>query len=446
MHELSSHVRFVVAISIAMILLLHHSTHADEPLERYHVLCVGVNKYAAANLNPLKGCVNDAKAMASLFGGSEATPPLLDDAATKASILTGLSQLGQNAPGGSNVLVYISGHGARHNESWYFCPHDFDASNSNATGLQGWEILAATKPLRDKHCQLLIVLDSCHSAEFVKSCESELRVLQRPEMGGMTVFTSCAPTQSSWDGPDHSLFTKQLMHALSPLADLDHGDLLTPNSLPIQITLGEVRRSLSRLVRQATFDLAKLPGMERSEQEFLVDWSLSVSDKQVILQYARPLIPYRTFEQNWVPTDIATINSNPAIFPQVVQTPESLIGTWVWATPMTVLEDGKIEQPADEQGRRLNILILRFDGQGNYVATQKIGFDAPIATAGRYEFEPGSYFRLAYGTGSDSLGLRSLTKDELVITYELYQNIKRRTGFAWDTGSVETFLFKRVVE
>ena len=88
---------------------------AAEAKDRKYGLFVGINAYEGG-INPLKGCVNDAKgmrdAMTSKFGFKAADTTLLTDAAaTREAILTNLNKYATLAGPGDIVVFHYSGHG-----------------------------------------------------------------------------------------------------------------------------------------------------------------------------------------------------------------------------------------------------------------------------------------------------------------------------------------------
>ncbi|HRA87934.1 MAG TPA: caspase family protein, partial [Planctomycetaceae bacterium] len=366
--------------------------------------------------------------------GKALRPPLLDAEATKAHILEALFQLGQSVPGKSPVLIYLSGHGTRLNQGWYFCPHDFDGRQVEATALSGKELRAAMVPLYAKQCDVLVILDSCHAGEFVKECEDDFRSLDNAESGSLIVMASCAPTQESFGSDRHSLFTDKLISALEPAADINDRQFGLLPVADIWITLNEVKRNLSRNIRRAISRKPKLPGIARVEQEFLIDWSLSATDHNVLMHYQK-----NKFDGVLVDRNLDFMHFAAPDLP-VSTNSASILGTWVSTRRLVVPAEDPTQPPvelADSDGQPLlEVLLLEFDGKGNYFAKSQIGKSAPISTAGRYEFEPGGPFRLVYGNGADVLGLKSLTTEELVVEF-----FSRAEYFGPDAPKPETIVF-----
>lgn len=435
--------RELLLLALCCALTPLRSVFSSDQLKAYDILAIGVNEYASERMNPLNGCVNDAKAIASLFTGNakdQVAQVLLDRNARKSQILSGLEKLAQSAAEQSSVVIYLSGHGFQRNQKWYFCPHDFDPSKPQTSGISGEELRVAFRPLQKKRCHVLVMIDACHAGEFVKQCEEDFRSLVDPQNGSLIVVGSCAPSQSSKDGSANGLFTEQLIRALGTGGDLDHiRHKLTgvPPSPTVQISLGEVRRSLAGFVRDATNKLPKLPGMARPEQEFLIDWSLSTSDAQVLTSYARNRFEISAGLQGLLSRPI----DPPAL--SVAETDKSIAGEWVAAEPILLKVDasGNPVFALDATGKPLvRALVLAFDGKGNYRAISRLGSEAPVSTAGSYVFQPGKQFQLEYGNGQDKLGINSLSADELTI--EFYPRLET-TAEGYKEGPA-TLRFKRL--
>lgn len=134
--------------------------------------CVGINDYPYED-SDLNGCVNDARAWADLllahFGFTDVRL-LLDQAATKANILSGLSELIESAEDG-DVLVYTySGHGTyvadtSGDELWYDeaqCP--FDTADNLIVDDELREIIAKVPD----GVHLTVISDSCFSGTVTR--------------------------------------------------------------------------------------------------------------------------------------------------------------------------------------------------------------------------------------------------------------------------------------
>jgi hypothetical protein len=142
-------------------------------------LCVGINDYPGEG-SDLNGCVNDAKAWASLLTKNYSFPTtsvklLLDAQATKAAILDGLKKLLAGAKSGDVLVFTNSSHGtylsdADDDEPLYdeaLCPFDCDRN------------LIVDDELRElfsglpKSAALTVISDSCHSGTVTRAAINE---------------------------------------------------------------------------------------------------------------------------------------------------------------------------------------------------------------------------------------------------------------------------------
>jgi uncharacterized caspase-like protein len=138
-------------------------------------LCVGINDYPYED-NDLNGCVNDAKAWAALltdhfdFPDSEVRL-LLDDQATKASIMTALTELVTGAEAGDVLVFTNSSHGTyvadtSGDEEMYdeaMCPYD-----CGETLIMDDELRELFDTLAD-NVSLTVISDSCFSGTVTRA-------------------------------------------------------------------------------------------------------------------------------------------------------------------------------------------------------------------------------------------------------------------------------------
>jgi len=135
-------------------------------------VCVGINNYPG-DYNDLNGCVNDANDWASLLGndfGYE-IDKILDEAATKSSMLGALESLVNDADDDDLLVFTYSGHG-----SWeYDKPGNPDESDNRDETLCAYDgnilddeirILLKQRPT---NAHLTIISDSCHSGTVTRA-------------------------------------------------------------------------------------------------------------------------------------------------------------------------------------------------------------------------------------------------------------------------------------
>ena len=143
-----------------------------------HALHIGINKYKGATL---RGCVNDAKAMAGFFKRAESRKVLLDKDATRKNILAELAKLLKRLKADDWGVITFSGHG-----TWL--P---DESGDESDGRDEALVCADLKLIVDddfgkllskRHpaSRLFVVTDSCHSGtvhRFFSAAYSRVRFM-----------------------------------------------------------------------------------------------------------------------------------------------------------------------------------------------------------------------------------------------------------------------------
>jgi hypothetical protein len=135
-------------------------------------LCVGINDYPGTG-SDLNGCVNDAKDWkAALEARGYVVATLLDGAATRAAIVSKLTQMVVEAKSGDNLVFTYSGHG-----SWLpdddgdepdgrdemLCPHDIGQNQYLMD-----DTLAEIFGRKAEGVRLYFVSDSCHSGTVAR--------------------------------------------------------------------------------------------------------------------------------------------------------------------------------------------------------------------------------------------------------------------------------------
>jgi hypothetical protein len=199
-----------------------------------YLVAVGISKYKNSKYN-LSVADADAKRLAEtvqkqsrgLF--EKVTPKVLtNDKATREGIIEELASLKVNQH--DLVFVTLSGHGAHFddNEDYHFLPYDYDNSRKASSGVY-WEDFK--RYLGNLPCQVVLVLDTCHSGTVTKQLHRKrsvgeqkaamakgMRGLQQP--GGensMVVIAACmgsgkAQEKNEWG---HGALTLALLEGLS---------------------------------------------------------------------------------------------------------------------------------------------------------------------------------------------------------------------------------------
>lgn len=170
-------------------------------------LVVGLNDYPTC---PLRGCANDADAIATILSKNGDNSPNFDvykitNSVTRRELLQKIRALfsGQNEV----ALLYFSGHGTVAEGNSYIVSTDYEEEN---WGVKLDEILQIANQSPAIH--KVIILDSCYSGAmgtpelFGNSCA---------QIGdGLTIFTSSLSSETSKEIYGHGVFTSLLLEAL----------------------------------------------------------------------------------------------------------------------------------------------------------------------------------------------------------------------------------------
>lgn len=283
--------RLLTAVAVALVLTA--PARAADKVEKVLVLAAGINKYdAKSGLSDIPGPVNDAtgfvdrfRATASALGVPDNavwTQALLDEKATRRAIRDGLLDFMQR--GGPNTLavVLLSGHGSRAGGRWEFCPHDYRPGGDG--GISGIDVLSAASRLASSGATVVVVIDACEAGEIRASAmaESVLGDFRHEGRGGVALFLSSIGSQSSLGGVENSKFAGAMLEALSGAADRN-GDAA--------VTMKEAVRYMTWRVRDMVREGNRWPGLKQPEQDFVVDYSLSLSDSLVLARTGRGGFP-----------------------------------------------------------------------------------------------------------------------------------------------------------
>jgi hypothetical protein len=197
---------------------------AGQGASTLHVLAVGINEFREKALR-LRFAVPDARDVADAFGkhcagagnvfGTVRRKVLLDDKATRPAVLEGIRTIRQAAQPNDLVVVYYSGHGVQEKDDFYLLPVDADVTQLAGTALSGREL---REQLAEIPCQVLLILDTCHSAAagraFAPSGTDAARKLSDAECA-VAVLCSAMGEEQALEKDGHGLFTRALIDALT---------------------------------------------------------------------------------------------------------------------------------------------------------------------------------------------------------------------------------------
>jgi WD40 repeat protein len=185
-----------------------------------HVIAVGIDAYPEKALR-LHCAVNDARDLArafrehcagkdNLFGDVRSTT-LLDAQATRQVVLAALKEARRAVKPGDLLVFSFAGHGARQGPKFYLLAADSDPSKLAETALSGDDLRAA---LAEMPCQVLLLLDACHSAAGVRAFIDEAARGLTDDETGVAVLCAAMGSEEAQEKDGHGLFTRAVLEAL----------------------------------------------------------------------------------------------------------------------------------------------------------------------------------------------------------------------------------------
>jgi WD40 repeat protein len=195
-----------------------------------HVLSVGINNYNDPAL-ALGLAVNDATALAQafskhcqgpLFGKVDATPPLLNQQANKQAVLKAIKAVRDKAKDNDLFVFTFAGHGVKSKDQYYLLTVEANLFKLENTALSGKELREA---VAEFPCQVLLMLDACHSAGFGAggkiakaglrpATDEASRTLTDDEIG-VAVMCAAMGSEKAIEMKEHGLFTQAVLDALA---------------------------------------------------------------------------------------------------------------------------------------------------------------------------------------------------------------------------------------
>lgn len=207
-----------------------------------HALLIGVANYQKVSGLPtaILNDVNDVAATLSSPNYCAYDPvnvvTLLDESATRASVLKGLDELADRAGSADTVCIFFSGHGcivgSPGNEDSFLATVDCDLADIGKTSISSGELAAAFSKIKAE--RLLVFIDACHAGGAViskgladgESYELKSGYVQdtfaRLAVGrGRALMASCRSDEKSYAfyGARNSVFTTALLAGLRGSAD-----------------------------------------------------------------------------------------------------------------------------------------------------------------------------------------------------------------------------------
>jgi WD40 repeat protein len=188
---------------------------------------VGINHFQKHENLTLQGAVPDVKNLeeclkkvcAARFVEINSTV-LTEKDATAAAILNTLKKLPEKLRPADVVIVHYSSHGEVDAKGGlYLLAHDTDRDDLEHTGVSGHELRTI---LSQYPCQVLLILDACHSGNFsMRPATDPLSRLLADDSCGVAVMTAALASQKALDTKEGGVFTQALIEGLSGKADPD---------------------------------------------------------------------------------------------------------------------------------------------------------------------------------------------------------------------------------
>jgi WD40 repeat protein len=225
-HQLAVLARCPDSSAVSAPIRLKHVEAAKLPT--LHVLTIGINNYQDAALD-LKYAAPDAEALAAAFAKNckgqpfrdVKTKTLLNKDATAKTIAAELAELRKSVAQQDLVIVFFACHGVKHKKEYYLLTHEADTENLDKTCLSGD---ALRKTLAEYKCQVLLMLDACHSAGFGEgkklsklgmkpATDDVARDLTEDDYGVAVMCAAMGHEKAEGKG-GHGLFTQAMLEAM----------------------------------------------------------------------------------------------------------------------------------------------------------------------------------------------------------------------------------------
>lgn len=400
-------------ILFGFLALVPGPVQAEERLRNFHVLGIGIDKYAVDKLN-LQMVVSDVSAITDYLsrqdfdsGKPRRAPRLIfDHKAKKADVERELNDLPNWVADGGTVAIVYSGHGLRDGGHWYLAPHDTSIQHPDDTCVSDTTIVKALDNLIEKRrCRVLMILNSCHSGQMIVSARPLFDKYHDPAKGGLIILASSVPSETSWGAALGGVFNVALMNGLKMMQA--H---IYPTS---SVSVKEIRRFLQTEVKeQLQFVYFKPPGIEWPDQFAVMECSLSIPET-LGLTWADPKFTVK------VKSSIPKEEPSPP-GKTVAKNYASPVGIWICLRPLVTKFDLLTKRPisfvTDAQGKPvLEPMVLKLDADGTYEVLYQDIFGKKRTGAGRWRITADNRFTMTFDTGMDSLTIDKLDRSSFEI-------------------------------
>jgi WD40 repeat protein len=229
-----------------------------------YILAIGISEYKESALQ-LKYASNDAISVAQMFKkrgkglfNQILVTTLLDEEADRNKIYKAFAQLSIKAKVKDVFVLFLAGHGAVFDGTFYFIPQDAVYENSDLfkmMSISGEDL--STLLQRIMALKSLILLDTCHAANLgnnewlhgaaTRSALGNKTALDRlMRKTGRTFLSATSTNQFAIEGfKNHGVFTYAILQGLKGQADINHDGVLTSGEL-----CNFVRNEVPRISKQ----------------------------------------------------------------------------------------------------------------------------------------------------------------------------------------------------
>jgi uncharacterized caspase-like protein len=247
------------------------------------VLAIGIGAYrhiprlhfAGADARALAAALEAQAGEGRLYDTASVTI-LVDGDATLPAIRGALAAFTSGVRPGETLILFLSGHGVREGERFYFAAVDLNPENMAGTGLPWQEVLARLQEARRAARAVWVLADCCRAApELARDRQATGRDLRRDaeEGGNLLICTGSSDDTPSYESEDlrHGLFTQAWLEAL-------HGE--APEALYRETPRGRVLTlaGLQRIVDMRVLAHAREAGVRQRVEFPRLEGRLSLSE------------------------------------------------------------------------------------------------------------------------------------------------------------------------
>jgi hypothetical protein len=187
-----------------------------------HVLSIGINDYEDSTLK-LEFAAKDAQEIAANFEKcckgelfqNVNSVVLADAKARKQAILDHVGELRKKAKSNDLAVVYFAGHGVKLKDKFYLLNVEAKTDDLAKTAISGNEL---RKSLGEFPCQVLLILDACHSSAGLRNFRPAVDDITRQmtdDECGVAVLCAAMGHEKALEKGGNGLFTRAIVDGLN---------------------------------------------------------------------------------------------------------------------------------------------------------------------------------------------------------------------------------------